>query len=781
MSTRQDMGWAIGLWMLAFGVYFLTYAGYPISDDERALFASASSFQKIGRFTIHPLYYLDVKPGSANVGMYTVSGEMVPNYEPAQIIAMVPLLWLSDRLGTGRFQTAMLLGPVIAAATVSLLYLILRGMAFSRAAATGTALFFALGTLAWPYSQRLFREPLTGFWLLLAFGAPFLIRRSKEAAFFLSGLAFGGAVATKQSALIALPGLLIATGLPLRFASRAVILRALGAALLGFMLVMLPTHLYYRSTLAGIPAFARNVIEYSRSPELALSKPELMIRRALALTISPGKGLLIYSPALLLALAGIGPLFRAHPSTAGGLLIFAILHVAGYSRQIIWWGGLSWGPRYMIPLIPIAMLAAAPTVEALLRWPRRRGLPLMTALALLAIFPQLAGVLVDPRVFEGELDRSLYQALQDYPRAMEQVAWNPAYNPILGQWRALTTAAPALAWVRFASGFQPIWPPLVVGMGIGLGALGILWALRRMSESPSAWGLALIGTLAGGSFLAATMALHAVADDPRYDFHENARFLRPMIEDLNREARLGDVLLMTYPYFSDYFLNWLRAPIDWYGIFSSSSSIPQPQRTLIDRLLARHFRIWLMRPWNRWHEQEPWIERYLVEHAYKVKERDYEDWMRLMLYLSPRGGWHIVGGGIRWANGMELVQLAIQGNAAPTQHNGKLILHARSGEALRVTLIWQITRFPVQPRKVFVHIGYPDQPPLLQQDRLPQDGWRHIAEWHPGEPVLDRYGFLLDLPPGRYLLRVGLYDEQTGRREHSDYGEAANLLEIDIR
>lgn len=781
MITRRDVGWSLGLGMLAFAVYFLTYSGYPISDDERAMFASASSFQKIGRFTIHPLYYLDVKPGSANVGMYAVSGEMVPNYEPLQIVAMVPLLGLSDLLGTGRFQTAMLLGPMVAAATVGALYLILRGLNFSAPTATATALLFAFGTMAWPYSQRLFREPLAGFWLLLAFGAPFLIPRPPEALFFLAGLAFGGAVATKQSALIALPGLLMALYPSMRFPSRRMALQAGMAALAGFMIVMIPAHLYYRTTLAGVPAFARNVVEYSRSPELVLSEPEQMVRRAMALTVSPGKGVLIYSPALLLALAGLGRLFRTYPFLAGGLTAFAALHLIGYSRQIIWWGGLSWGPRYMIPLIPGMMLAAAPAVAHLLRPPRRWGLPLLIGLGLLAMLPQLAGVLVDPRVFEGELDRSLYHVLRDYPQAMERVAWDLAYNPILGHWRMLDGADPAPAWIRKGPGWHILWLPIAISLGAGLCALGILQQLRQASETLPGRNLLLIGGLSVGAFLAAAWSLHAIADDPRYDFHENARFLRPMIEDLNREAQAGDVLLMTYPYFGDYFLNWLRAPVDWYGIFSAAFPLPEPQRMLLDRVLARHPRVWLMRPWNRWHEPEPGIERYLLEHAYKVRENDYEDWMRLILYLSPRGGWHIVGGGIRWAHGLELSAAAIQGETTPISGADKPILHLQRGAPLRLTLIWQAVRPSPSSRKVFVHIGHPDQPPLLQQDRLPQDGWGRIEEWMPGWPVLDRYGFLLDLPPGRYILRIGFYDERTGSREPSDHGEVVDLLDLEVR
>lgn len=780
MITRRDIGWAISLWALTFSVYFLTYAGYPISDDERAMFAAASSFQKIGRFTIHPLYYLDVKPGSANVGMYTVSGEMVPNYEPGQMVGIVPLLWLSDLLGTGRFQSAMLLGPLVTAATVGVLFLSLRGMGFPLKAATGTALFFAFGTLAWPYSQRLFREPLVGFWLLVAFGAPFLIPRPREAGFLLAGLAFGGAVATKQSALIALPGLLVLLWPRFRSASPGGMVRALGAALVGFAVVMIPAHLYYRSTLAGIPAFARNVVEYSQRPELVLSSPEYIVRRALALTISPGKGLFPYSPALILAVAGIWGLFRRHPALAGGILIFAVLHLIGYSRQIVWWGGLNWGPRYMVPLVPVVMLAAAPAVETLLSRRSPRGFFLLLGVALLSVFPQFAGVLVDPRIFEGELDRALYQVLQDYPRAMEQVAWNPAYNPILGNWRFLRLSDPAPAWIRLASEFRLIWPPVLVGFGMGVCAVGALWALRRMPASLSGRSLALIGALAGGGFLAAAGSLHLIADEPRYDFHENARFLRPMIEDLNREAQAGDVLLMTYPYFADYFLNWLRAPIDWYGIFSASSPLPQPQRALIDRLLARHPRVWLMRPWNRWEESEPGIERYLLEQAYKVTERDYEDWMRLMLYLSPRGAWYAIAGPVRWANGVELIQAALQGEGPLRPQRGEGVLRLRRGAPLRVILVWRAAASSPAPSKVFVHIGAPDRPPLLQQDRLPQDGWVETARWRSGEPIVDRYGFLLDLPPGRYKLRIGLYEETTGKREPSDHGEVVDLLELEI-
>ncbi|WP_448594858.1 ArnT family glycosyltransferase [Thermoflexus hugenholtzii] len=777
MFDRRDVGIATGIYLLAFSVYFLTYAGYPISDDERAMFASASSFQRIGTFTIHPLYHLDVKPGSANVGMFTTSGEMVPNYEPGQIVAIVPWLWLSDRLGTGRFQTAMLLNPMVIAGSAALLYLIVRSLPFPPGVAILTALFYAFGTAMWPYSQRLFREPPTGAWLLLAFGAPFLFRNHPDRGFFLMGLALGGAVATKQSALIALPGLFWLSFSLLRGHSIRDMVRRYLIALLGFGLITIPAHIYYRMTLSSIPAFSRNVVEYARSPELALSDPWHIVRRALALTISPGKGLLFYSPALALAGIGAWGFLRTHRDLALGIFGFAALHTLGYSRQIIWWGGLNWGPRYMIPLLPVMMLAAAPGIAVILRWPPRRARATLLFLALIALFPQLAGTLVDIRLFEGELDRALYQVLQDYHRAMEQVAWNPAYNPLLGQWKMLGRADPAPAWIR---DHQLILAPVGIGAIGVLISLGILGSLVRRFDLPSVWTTRIMIGTALVMPLLAVASLRQIADDPRLDFHENARFLRPMIEDLNREARPGDVLLMTYPYFGDYFLNWLRAPIDWYGIFSSPSPLPEPRRALLDRLLTRHSRIWLMRPWNRWHEQEPGLELYLLDHAYKVNERHYEDWMRLVLYLSPRGSWEPVKGSIRWENDVALIQAALQGGEVQAGE-GLPVLQAQPGDPLRLTLVWRGPLKVLRAAKVFVHIGDPDQPPRLQQDRLPRDGWLPNDPNEEEVEISDRYGFVLALPPGVYRVRIGLYDEASGKRWPSESGEAIDLMRVEIR
>jgi len=84
------------------------------------------------------------------------------------------------------------------------------------------------------------------------------------------------------------------------------------------------------------------------------------------------------------------------------------------------------------------------------------------------------------------------------------------------------------------------------------------------------------------------------------------------------------------------------------------------------------------------------------------------------------------------------------------------------GEALSLTLYWQATAPVTSTAKVFIHL-YDAQGRLGPQT----DGWavfgtRPPYTWAVGEVIADRRRVTLppDLPPGRYSLEVGLYDER---------------------
>ena len=90
----------------------------------------------------------------------------------------------------------------------------------------------------------------------------------------------------------------------------------------------------------------------------------------------------------------------------------------------------------------------------------------------------------------------------------------------------------------------------------------------------------------------------------------------------------------------------------------------------------------------------------------------------------------------------------------------------KTGDTLAVHLVW-LAREPMEESyKVFIHV-IDDQGKLLAQaDSRPQGYASNTNRWIPGQVVADRFEVPLppDVPPGRYQVRVGLYNEADGQR-----------------
>lgn len=97
----------------------------------------------------------------------------------------------------------------------------------------------------------------------------------------------------------------------------------------------------------------------------------------------------------------------------------------------------------------------------------------------------------------------------------------------------------------------------------------------------------------------------------------------------------------------------------------------------------------------------------------------------------------------------------------------------RSAGTLPLSLFWQPTRSLAGSHySIFVHLTRSDDPtPLAQIDGPPLEGGLPTDQWTiPGDEIHDeRTMRLVDndgnpIPPGRYVLRLGVYDAQTGER-----------------
>ena len=81
------------------------------------------------------------------------------------------------------------------------------------------------------------------------------------------------------------------------------------------------------------------------------------------------------------------------------------------------------------------------------------------------------------------------------------------------------------------------------------------------------------------------------------------------------------------------------------------------------------------------------------------------------------------------------------------------------GDTLPITLFWQAQARMPEDYQVFVHLMGPDGRPVAQGDKSPLDGDWPTSAWEPGQTFRDDYQIEIpvDLAPGAYELRVGLY------------------------
>jgi hypothetical protein len=116
------------------------------------------------------------------------------------------------------------------------------------------------------------------------------------------------------------------------------------------------------------------------------------------LLLSPGRGLLIYTPVAVFALCAFFPSAAVarvrHKPLLMTAALFIILELLTMAASIRWWGGYTWGPRLLTEIAPALIVLMAAGVAVMDRpWPRRA----FATLAVYSVLIQAEGAFFYPK------------------------------------------------------------------------------------------------------------------------------------------------------------------------------------------------------------------------------------------------------------------------------------------------------------------------------------------------------------------------------------------------
>lgn len=370
--------------------------------------------------------------GNPSHGNFVIldDGNRYSIYNPGQILAAAFAYGLAALVtnpqGLDRHYTAgfflSFVSPICHFLTAWLLFVFANQLFRSRARAYLISFSFAFGTFCLPHGLDAYEHSQEMLFVLLAFffsddgshnRAP---GDSYSAGHVFVGVSLGVAMMFRSSAVLAILPILL---------WRKQSFRELASFLSG-MIPFIAILLWYNWFRFGSPLDSGYTMAWALSqPGPMTDQPWVetpVFEGLLGLWASPGKGLVPFSPVLATIPVGWALLRKEMPRQAWSILLIAGLYSVVYGVNWAWHGSIwSWGPRYIVPIVPFLCLC--------LPYPRTRRLT--TCFAVLVAFSVLVQVVASATDYR----RYLVETLKNEPGVFstDELIWNPTRSPLLGQ------------------------------------------------------------------------------------------------------------------------------------------------------------------------------------------------------------------------------------------------------------------------------------------------------------------------------------------------------------
>ncbi|MFO7698289.1 MAG: glycosyltransferase family 39 protein [Anaerolineae bacterium] len=727
----SDRTAALAVIALLATVYLLTFSGQFRSIDEYALYARTESLA-LGRGLTTPQLAFSERHNSVGA------------LEPGQPLLAAPLYLLGKSIpGASSVASVMLFSALVTALTGGMLYLVVRRTGYGQGIAALTALAWGFGTTAWPYARSFFREPLLGLVWCLTVLLCIVWQQTGQRRYALACLlAVSAGLLVKISSITAAPVFILAllwdpSAGRLRLSRRSAVLLAAGTAL-----AVVAAAALWRLRYGGNLPVARYTWAYPWGDALMV---------AYGLLLSPLKGFLFYSPILLATLPGWRSLARR-----SGTLVFLSLGLTAmllytYGSTIQWHGGVVWGPRFVVPLLPLLILPYAAAL-ADQRRPVRVWVLLWTA----------AGLVVQAAAGTASWSDAVWQLMPAY-----------AGNALVGlngvpwwSWR-LVTRSPALVqvagwaprqldmlWLRALSDGTLALDRLLAGVlwlvtGLAAGILALL--IARPPERKPARRAMVLSSLAAVLIGSGVLLARSGRDQNDYPGLTRAEARQLAAAVSAPRGSENALLYVSNDFFTYSWLGLLQGRVlpAWYSPHDTDAL----SAAAAEAAASDADRIWLVI--DRVHAQAD-VDPEAARHATAREAYELEGlWVggyELLAY-APQQPLQQVDASASWRGGLTLDRLALSSSKVT------------AGQPLLLDLWLTTDRTLVSDLILCVHLVPESGPVLASRDGAPGYGGRPTSRWTPGDVLHERRAVPIpaDAAPGKYTLTAVWLDAEGGR------------------
>jgi hypothetical protein len=332
---------------------------------------------------------------------------------------------------------ALFVNPLIISLTAVVIFCVLLEIHGSKRVAFLLSLIFSVCSFIWPYNTTFWVQPLQGliltsttFFLLKirhynkSFLCHYTLLKNDRKRYFFSGLAgvfLGLSTFAHPTSLIFVPAFLTFSF----FSAMKRNKRSFVFFVAVFVIVLFFVGLVNYARFGTFTEFG-----YGYFSSLATHNGW---RGLIGLLVSPGVGLIFYFPLAIILPLGAKYLYKDYRALFF-LCIYVIISNWIYvgtlsfgTEPTAWSGGIAWGPRYLIPVLPFMIIMLG---SIFLRMKKRILLKSVSiSLCVAGFFVNFAGVLT--WVMYGYMYAWDHEGLGNYSNYMDIMTWFPLYSPII--------------------------------------------------------------------------------------------------------------------------------------------------------------------------------------------------------------------------------------------------------------------------------------------------------------------------------------------------------------